>query len=64
MSAGWTVIGRRLANRPRPLRSANSACSGRTVASGLSHFGPPQAPRSTASASRHASTSSGRIATP
>ena len=41
MSAGSTVIGRRLANRPRPLRSANSACSGRTVASGLSHFGPP-----------------------
>ena len=29
-SAGWTVTGRRLANRPRPPRRANSACSGRT----------------------------------
>ena len=64
ISAGWTVIGRRLANRPRPPRRANSACSGRTLASGSSHFGPPTAPRSTASASRQASTSSGRMATP
>ena len=63
-AAGWTVIGRRFANSPRPPRSANSACSGRTVASGSSHFGPPTAPSSTASASRHASTSSGRMATP
>ncbi len=31
-SAGWTVTGRRLANRPSPPRSANSACSGRTAA--------------------------------
>ena len=30
-SAGWTVTGRRLANRPRPPRSAKSACSGRTA---------------------------------
>ena len=51
---GGRVTGRRLANRPRPPRSANSACSGRTFAFGSSHFGPPTAPRKTASAPAHA----------
>ena len=37
--AGWTFTGRRLAKRPRPPRSANRACSGRTVADGSDHFG-------------------------
>ena len=63
-SVGWTMIGRRLANRPSPPRSAKSACSGRTVALGSDHFGPPTAPSRTASDARQASRSSSRIATP
>ena len=63
-SAGWTVTGRRFANSPSVPRSANSACSGRTVAAGLSHLGPPHAPSRIASPAPAASMSSGRIATP
>src|SRR5512133_3547619 len=48
ISAGWTFTGRRLANTPSPLRSPSSPCSGRTLALGSSHFGPPTAPSSTA----------------
>ena len=55
------VTGRRFAYSPSPPRSANSACSGRTVALGSSHFGPPTAPRSMASAAPQAATSSSRI---
>ena len=44
--------GRRLAKRPSALRSARSPCSGRTVADGSSHFGPPTAPSRIASAAR------------
>ena len=57
-SAGWTVTGRRFANSPRPPRSANSACSGRTAASGSSQRGPPTAPSRTASHAAAASRSS------
>ena len=49
---GRATTGRRLAKTPRPLRSPSSACSGRTVAFGSSHFGPPTAPSRTASAAR------------
>ena len=49
-SAGCGATGRRLAYRPSALRIASSPCSGRTFAVGLSHFGPPTAPSSTASA--------------
>src|SRR5438477_7620605 len=64
MSSGKTRTGRRLANRPRLLRSANSACSGRTEARGSSHLGPPTAPSKIASALLALSSTSGRIATP
>ena len=63
-SAGWTLTGRRFAYSPSPPRSAKSACSGRTVAPGSDHLGPPTAPSRIASASPQASTSSGRMATP
>src|SRR3954454_22229785 len=47
------LTGRRLANSPRPSRRPSSPCSGRGgCASGVSHFGPPTAPRRTASAAR------------
>src|SRR4051794_28273646 len=47
------LTGRRLANSPRPSRRPSSPCSGRgRCASVVSHFGPPTAPRRTASASR------------
>ena len=49
MSDGWTLTGRRLAKTPSPLRSASSPCSGRTLLAGLSYFGAPTAPSSTAS---------------
>ena len=63
-SVGWTLTGRRLAYRPSPPRSANSACSGRTAAPGSDHFGPPTAPRRIASAAPQAVMSSSRMATP
>ena len=50
-SAGLGRTGRRLANRPRPLRSPSRPCSGRGAAgSVVSHLGPPTAASSTASA--------------
>ena len=49
-TAGCGTTGRRLANRPNALRSPKRPCSGRTLAAGLDHFGPPTAPKSTASA--------------
>ena len=64
ISAGSTVTGRRFAQRPSEERSASSPCSGRTLARGSSHFGPPTAPQSTASARSAASIVSGRIAMP
>ncbi len=51
-SLGLTDTGRRLAKRPSALRIAKRPCSGRTLARGSSHFGPPTAPSSTASAAR------------
>src|SRR5450759_4559757 len=63
-SAGWTLTGRRFANSPRPPRMAKSACSGRTIAVGSSHFGPPTAPRRIASLSAQAARSSARIGAP
>src|SRR4051812_2955531 len=61
-SAANGLTGRRLANRPRPARRPSSPCSGRGASgSVVSHFGPPTAPSSTASASRQpARVSSGR----
>ena len=50
--------------QPQPLRSLKSACSGRTVAFGLSQRGPPTAPSSTASAAWHSARSSSRRAVP
>src|SRR4051812_36964178 len=57
--------GRRLANRPSPLRRPSSPCSGRG-SSGLvvSHLGPPTAASSTASELRHAASVSGVRAVP
>src|SRR4051812_37836925 len=47
------LTGRRLAKSPSPSRRPSSPCSGRgRCASVVSHFGPPTAPRRTASASR------------
>src|ERR1022692_1226924 len=43
---------------------ASSPCSGRTLARGSSHFGPPTAPSSTASAARATSSVSGGSADP
>src|SRR3569832_1635146 len=51
-SLSLTATGRRFAYRPSPLRMASSPCSGRTLPRGSSHFGPPTAPSSTASAPR------------
>src|SRR3954454_6003467 len=64
-SAGLGRTGRRLANRPRPLRRPRSPCSGRGApGSVVSHFGPPTAPSNTASALRHASRTSSVSALP
>src|SRR4051794_36696569 len=63
-SAGWTRTGRRLAYNPRPPRREKRACSGRTVASGSDHFGPPTAPSRIASAAPQTARSSSRIGTP
>ena len=58
-SAGLGRTGRRFANRPRPLRSPSSPCSGRGASgSVVSHFGPPTAASRTASALRQASSTS------
>ena len=64
ISFGLTATGRRLAYRPSPLRMASNPCSGRTLALGSSHFGPPTAPSSTASAPRHSSSVSSGSAVP
>ena len=45
----FSQAGLKLANKPNPFRSARIPSSGRTVATGLSHFGPPTAPNKTAS---------------
>src|SRR3954470_6393731 len=64
-SAGEGRTGRRLAYRPRPLRSPSSPCSGRGAAgSAASHFGPPTAASSTASAFAQASSVSSVSAVP
>ena len=63
-SSGLTATGRRFAYRPRPLRIASNPCSGRTLARGSSHFGPPTAPRSTASACCASSSVAGGSAEP
>src|SRR6185437_11092854 len=53
-AASWVRTGRRLAYRPSALRIASRPCSGRTLAFGSDHFGPPTAPSSTALAAWHA----------
>ena len=64
-SAGLGRTGRRLANRPRPLRRPSRPCSGRGAAgSVVSHLGPPTAASSTASAPRQASSTSSVSAVP
>ena len=64
-SAGIGLTGRRLANRPRPLRKPRRPCSGRGLSgSVVSHLGPPTAASSTASAARHASSVSSVRAVP
>src|SRR3954447_6477908 len=64
-SAGLGRTGRRLANRPRPLRRPSSPCSGRGLSgSVVSHFGPPTAQSSTASDCLHASRTSSVRAVP
>jgi len=63
-SAGCTFTGRMLANRPRALRIASSPCSGRTLALGSSHFGPPTAPRRMAEAFRQAASAESVKAVP
>ena len=64
-SAGLGRTGRRFAYRPRPLRSPSRPCSGRGASgSVVSHFGPPTAPSSTASAARQASSTSSVSAVP
>ena len=62
---GSGLTGRRLAYRPRPLRRPSSPCSGRGASgSVVSHFGPPTAASSTASARRQASSTSSVSAVP
>src|SRR6185437_8407969 len=64
-SAGSGRTGRRLANRPRPLRRPSSPCSGRGLdGSVVSHLGPPTAASRTASAERHAASVSSVSALP
>ena len=62
--AGSAATGRRFAKSPRCLRRRRSAFSGRSEASRMSHFGPPTAPRRTASAARQWSRSASRIGSP
>ena len=62
---GSTRTGRRFANSSSPLRSPSRPCSGRGASgSVVSHFGPPTAPSSTASAERQRSSTSGSSGTP
>src|SRR4051794_656094 len=63
-SAGWTRTGRRLAYRPSCLRRPSRPCSGRCLARGSSHFGPPTAPSRIASARAHASSVAGGSGSP
>ena len=49
ISSGYTVTGLKLAKRPNRFLSSRIPSSGRTGASGSSHFGPPTAPNRTAS---------------
>ncbi len=53
-NSGKVVIGRRLANNPISLRMRSKPASGRVLALGSSHFGPPTAPSKTASLARQA----------
>src|SRR5690606_28448510 len=64
MVAACGRTGRRLAYRPSALRIASRPCSGRTVALGSDHFGPPTAPSSTASARLQASSVAGGSGSP
>ena len=62
---GLTRTGRRFANSSSPLRSPRRPCSGRGASgSVVSHFGPPTAPSSTASAERQRSSTSGSSGVP
>src|SRR5271170_2557132 len=64
-SAGSGLTGRRFAYSPSPLRRPSRPCSGRGFCgSVVSHLGPPTAASSTASASRHACSTSSVSATP
>ena len=64
-SASTARTGRRLAYRPRPLRRPSRPCSGRGASgSVVSHFGPPTAASSTASAARQAARISSVSAVP
>src|SRR5438105_15758726 len=64
-SAPLGRTGLRLANSSSPFRSASRPCSGRGAPGAVvPHFGPPTAPRSTASESRQAARSSGVRAVP
>ncbi len=63
-SAGSTLTGRRFAKSPSSFLICSSPRSGRSDGSTASHFGPPTAPRSAASARRVASMSSARSGTP
>ena len=64
-SAGTTRTGRRFANSSSPLRRPSRPCSGRGASgSVVSHFGPPTAPSSTASAPRQRSSTSGSSGVP
>ena len=62
ISSACNFTGRRLAKRLSALRIPNRPRSGRSLAFGLSHLGPPTAPSKTASAFLQAATvSSGRL---
>src|SRR6202521_2214364 len=54
-SGSRTLTGRTFTYRPIPLRRSSSPLSGRFPTGSASHFGPPTAPRNTASALRQAS---------
>ena len=53
LSGAYNTAGLKLQYNPRPPLNPSKACSGLTLAFGSSHFGPPTAPRSTASAFLH-----------
>src|SRR5712691_1568562 len=54
-SGSSNLTGRTLTKSPRPLRNPSNPLSGRFPTGSASHFGPPTAPRKTASALRQAS---------